>query len=68
MADRFDEIGTLFLRHRKELGLARQQLKERIDVTKLNNFDLLVEYITASVVDWIMEDRGYACVSQFGDV
>jgi len=34
MADRFDEIGTLFLRRRKELGLTQEQLGERVGVTK----------------------------------
>lgn len=34
MADRFDEIGTLFLRRRKELGLTQQQLGEKVGVTK----------------------------------
>ena len=28
MADRFDEIGTLFLQRRKELGLTQEQLGE----------------------------------------
>jgi len=34
MADRFDEIGTLFLRQRKELGLTQEQLGESVGVTK----------------------------------
>ncbi len=34
MADRFDEIGTLFLQRRKELGLTQEQLGEKIGVTK----------------------------------
>ena len=34
MTDRFDEIGTLFLRLRKELGLTQQQLGEKVGVTK----------------------------------
>ena len=34
MTDRFDEIGTLFLRRRKELGLTQQQLGEKVGVTK----------------------------------
>lgn len=34
MADRFDEIGTLFLRRRKELGLTQEKLGEKLGVTK----------------------------------
>ncbi len=34
MADRFDEMGSLFLRRRKELGLTQEQLGEKIGVTK----------------------------------
>ena len=34
MADRFDEIGALFLRRRKELGLTQEQLGEKVGVTK----------------------------------
>ena len=34
MADRFDEIGTLFLQRRKELGLTQEQLGEKVGVTK----------------------------------
>jgi len=34
MADRFDEIGTLFLRRRKELGLTQEQLGKKVGVTK----------------------------------
>ncbi len=34
MADRFDEIGSLFLRRRKELGLTQKQLGEKVGVTK----------------------------------
>lgn len=34
MADRFDEIGRLFLQRRKELGLTQEQLGERVGVTK----------------------------------
>lgn len=34
MANRFDEIGSLFLRRRKELGLTQEQLGNRVGVTK----------------------------------
>ena len=34
MADRINEIGTLFLRRRKELGLTQEQLGEKVGVTK----------------------------------
>ena len=34
MANRFDEIGSLFLQRRKELGLTQQQLGEKVNVTK----------------------------------
>lgn len=34
MAERFDEIGALFLRRRKELGLTQEQVGERVGVTK----------------------------------
>lgn len=34
MTNRFDEIGGLFLRRRKELGLTQEQLGERIGVSK----------------------------------
>ena len=34
MADRFDEIGFLFLQRRKELGLTQEQLGEKVGVTK----------------------------------
>lgn len=34
MAERFDEIGALFLRRRKELGLTQEQLGEKVGVTK----------------------------------
>lgn len=34
MADRFDEIGSLFLKRRKELGLTQEQLGKKIGVTK----------------------------------
>lgn len=34
MAERFDEIGALFLKRRKELGLTQQQLGEKVGVTK----------------------------------
>lgn len=34
MADRFDEIGSLFLQRRKELGLTQEQLGEKVGVTK----------------------------------
>lgn len=34
MANRFDEIGSLFLRRRKELGLTQEQLGEKVGVTK----------------------------------
>lgn len=34
MTSRFDEIGALFLRRRKELGLTQEQLGERIGVSK----------------------------------
>lgn len=34
MSVRFDEIGTLFLHRRRELGLTQEQLGEKIGVTK----------------------------------
>ena len=34
MADRFDEIGTLFFRRRKELGLTQEQLGKKVGMTK----------------------------------
>lgn len=34
MAERFDEIGTLFLQRRKELGLTQKQLGEIVGVSK----------------------------------
>ncbi len=34
MANRFDEIGALFLQRRKELGLTQEQLGKKIGVTK----------------------------------
>lgn len=34
MANRFDEIGSLFFQRRKELGLTQKQLGERVGVTK----------------------------------
>lgn len=34
MTSRFDEIGSLFLKRRKELGLTQQQLGEMVGVTK----------------------------------
>lgn len=34
MKSRFDEIGSLFLKRRKELGLTQQQLGEKVGVTK----------------------------------
>lgn len=34
MSNRFDEIGALFLKRRKELGLTQEQLGERVGVTK----------------------------------
>lgn len=34
MADRFDEIGSLFLQRRKELGLTQEQLGKKVGVTK----------------------------------
>lgn len=34
MANRIDEIGSLFLRRRKELGLTQEQLGEKVGVTK----------------------------------
>ena len=34
MTDRFDEIGNLFHKRRKELGLTQQQLGEKVGVTK----------------------------------
>lgn len=34
MANKFDEIGSLFLRRRKELGLTQEQLGEKVGVTK----------------------------------
>ena len=34
MAYRFDEIGSLFLKRRKELGLTQEQLGEKVGVTK----------------------------------
>lgn len=34
MADRIDEIGSLFLLRRKELGLTQEQLGEKVGVTK----------------------------------
>lgn len=34
MTNRFDEIGTLFLRRRKELGFTQKQLGEKVGVTK----------------------------------
>lgn len=34
MISRIDEIGSLFLKRRKELGLTQQQLGEKIGVTK----------------------------------
>lgn len=34
MANRFDEIGSLFLKRRKELGLTQEQLGEKVGVTK----------------------------------
>lgn len=34
MANRFDEIGFLFLKRRKELGLTQKQLGEKVGVTK----------------------------------
>lgn len=34
MTSRFDEIGSLFLRRRKELGLTQEQLGEKVGVSK----------------------------------
>ena len=34
MANRIDEIGSLFLKRRKELGLTQEQLGEKVGVTK----------------------------------
>lgn len=34
MKSRFDEIGSLFLKRRKELGLTQQQLGDKVGVTK----------------------------------
>ena len=34
MANRFDEIGSLFLQRRKVLGLTQEQLGEKVGVTK----------------------------------
>ena len=34
MANRIDEIGLLFLKRRKELGLTQEQLGEKVGVTK----------------------------------
>lgn len=34
MPHRFDEIGLLFLKRRRELGLTQEQLGERVGVTK----------------------------------
>lgn len=34
MKSRFDEIGTLFLKRRKELGITQQKLGEKVGVTK----------------------------------
>ena len=34
MTSRFGEIGTLFFKRRKELGLTQQQLGEKVGVTK----------------------------------
>lgn len=34
MTSKFDEIGSLFLKRRKELGLTQQQLGEKVGVTK----------------------------------
>lgn len=34
MANKIDEIGTLFLKRRKELGLTQEQLGEKVGVTK----------------------------------
>lgn len=34
MATRFDKIGSLFLKRRKELGLTQEQLGERVGVSK----------------------------------
>lgn len=34
MANRFDEIGTLFLKRRKELGLTQRQLGDMVGVSK----------------------------------
>lgn len=34
MPNRFDEIGTMFLLRRKELGLTQQQLGDKVGVTK----------------------------------
>lgn len=34
MANRFDEIGLLFLKRRKELGLTQEQLGKKVGVTK----------------------------------
>lgn len=34
MANRFDEIGSLFFKRRKELGLTQEELGEKVGVTK----------------------------------
>ena len=34
MANRIEEIGALFLKRRKELGLTQEQLGEKVGVTK----------------------------------
>lgn len=34
MANKFDEIGSLFLKRRKELGLTQKQLGEKVGVSK----------------------------------
>lgn len=34
MANKFDEIGSLFMMRRKELGLTQEQLGEKVGVTK----------------------------------
>ncbi|MDE6512597.1 MAG: helix-turn-helix domain-containing protein [Muribaculaceae bacterium] len=34
MANKFDEIGSLFLKRRKELGLTQEQLGEKVGVSK----------------------------------
>lgn len=34
MVNRFDEIGSLFLKRRKELGFTQEQLGEKVGVTK----------------------------------